>query len=73
MTHRMELFDQTSFKKLSRPITVSLGDDSEVFATGKGTIRLMLNINGKKKEGKFNDILYVPDLKVTLLSVSQSA
>ena len=73
MTHKMELFDQASFKKLSKPIPVCLGDDSEVFATGKGTIRLIFNVDGKKKEGKFKDVLYVPDLKVTLLSVGQSA
>src|SRR5258706_713369 len=73
MTHKMELFDQSMFKKLSKPIPMSLGDDSEVFATGKGTIHLMFNVDGKKKEGKFKDVLYVPDLKVTLLSVGQSA
>ena len=73
MTHQMELFDKASFKKLPKPIPVSLGDDSEVFATGKGTMRLMFNVDGKKKEGRFKDVLYVPDLKVTLLSVGQSA
>ncbi len=72
MTHKMELFNQSMFKKLSKPIPVSLGDDSEVFATGKGTIHLMFNIDGKKKEGKLKNIFYVPDLKVTLLSVRQS-
>ena len=73
MTHKFELFDPTSFKTLSKPIAISLGDDSEIFATGRGSIRLMFNIDGDKKEGRFNDVLYVPDLKVTLLSVGQSA
>ena len=73
MTHRMELFDQTSFKKLTKPMPVSLGDDSKVFATGKGMVHLIFNVDGKKEEGKFSDVLYVPDLKVTLLSVRQSA
>ena len=73
MTHRMELFNQNSFKKLLKPIPVSLGDDSKIFVTGKGTICLMFKVDGKEKEGKFKDVLYVPDLKVTLLSVRQSA
>ena len=73
MTHKMDLFDQASFKTLSKPIPISLGDESKVFATGKGTIRLLFNVDGKSKEGKFKDVLYVPDLKVTLLSVRQSA
>ena len=73
MTHNIELFDPASFKTLSKPIPVSLGDDSEIFATGKGTLRLLFNVNGKQKEGCFEDVLFVPDLKVTLLSVGQSA
>jgi len=73
MTHKMELFNQNSFKKLSKPIPVSLGDNSKILLTGKGMIRLMFNVDGKKKEGKFKDVLYVPDLKVTLLSIGQSA
>ena len=73
MTHKLELFDPTSFKTLSKPIPVSLGDDSEILATGQGTIRLLFNVNGKKSEGQFNNVLYVPELKVTLLSVGQSA
>ncbi len=73
MTHDKKLFDQSLFKELSKPIPISLGDDSEIFATGKGTIRLMFKIDEKMKEGAFKDVLYIPDLKVTLLSVSQSA
>jgi hypothetical protein len=73
MTHKFELFDSRMFKMLSKPIAVSLGDDSKIFATGKGSICLVFNVDGKKKEGKFKDVLYIPELKVTLLSVGQSA
>ena len=73
MSHKLELFNPDSFKTLSKAIPISLGDDSEIFATGKGTIRLMFNVDGKKKEGRFTDVLFVPELKVTLLSVGQSA
>jgi len=72
MTHCLDLFDPSSFVTLSKPIPISLGDDLEIFATGKGTLHLMFNVDGKKNEGKFSDVLYVPELKVTLLSVGQS-
>ena len=52
---------------------MSLGDDSEIFTTGKGMIQLLFNVDGRKKEGEFSDILFIPDLKVTLLSVGQLA
>ena len=32
----------------------------------------MFNVDRKKSEGKFSDVLYIPELKVTLLSVGQS-
>jgi len=72
MTHRLDLFDPSSFITLSKPIPISLGDNSEIFTTGKGTLHLMFNVDGKKNEGKFSDVLYIPELKVTLLSVRQS-
>ena len=72
MTHRKELFNPASFEVLSKPIPISLGDDSEVFVTGKGTVHLLFNVNGNQKEGCFNNVLFIPELKVTLLSVGQS-
>lgn len=66
MTYDKTLFDPASFRIPSKPIPLSLGDDSEIFATGKGTLRLMFNVDGKKKEGQFEDVLYGPKLKVTL-------
>lgn len=73
MCHKLELFDSELFETLSKPIPISLGDDSEIFTKGKGTIHLMFNLDRKKKEGKFTNTLFIPDLKVTLLSVGQSA
>jgi hypothetical protein len=51
MTHQQELFDPTSFKMFLKPIPISLGDDSEIFATGKGTLHLLFNVDGKQHEG----------------------
>ena len=73
MTHRRELFDSALFETFKKPIPISLGDDSEIFATGKGTLHFVFNVNGKRNEGRFDNVLYVPELKVTLLSVGQSA
>jgi len=68
MTHHLDLFDPLSFVMLSKPIPISLGDDSEIFATGKGMLRLMFNVDGKKNEAKFSNVLYVPELKVDRLT-----
>src|SRR5258706_3060390 len=46
MTHNKELFNHSSFKDLLKPIPISLRDDSEIFATGKGMIHLLFNIDG---------------------------
>ena len=73
MTCNKSLFNPASFRMLSKPIPVSLGDNSEIFTTGKGTLQLLFNVDGKKKEGRFEDVLFVPKLKVTLLSIGQSA
>ena len=73
MTHKLELFDSASFKTLSKPLLISLGDDSKNFATRKGTLHLLFNVDGEQREGCFKDVLFVPDLKVMLLSVRQSA
>ena len=72
MTSEKTLFDPVSFRTLAKLILVSLGDDSEIFATGKGMICLLFNVNGKKKEGQFEDVLFILKVKVTLLSVGQS-
>lgn len=47
-----------SFKALSKPIPISLGDNSKIFMTGKGTIHLLFNV------------LYMPDATVTVQKVA---
>ena len=73
MTCDKSLFDPASFRMLLKPIPVSLGDNSKILATGKGTLQLLFNVDGKKKEGRFEDVLFIPKLKVTLLSIGQLA
>jgi hypothetical protein len=47
MTNRQELFNLDLFETLKKPIPISLGDDSEIFATRRGRLHLMFNIDGK--------------------------
>ena len=56
-----------SLKTLLKPIPISLGDHFEIFATGKGTLPLVFNVDEKQKEGRLEDLLFVPELKVTLI------
>jgi hypothetical protein len=44
MTHRRELFDSDSFKILTKPIPISLGDNSKIFVTRKGALHKDLGV-----------------------------
>ena len=67
MTRKIELFDSLSFRTLSKPNPISLGDDSEIFAPGRGALRLLFNVDGKQKEGRSEDVLFVLELEITLI------
>lgn len=60
------------FKSLEPSQEVTLGDGYSVEATGRGVVRLKMTLtNGKTKECKLNNVLYVPQLSYNLLSVSK--
>ena len=55
----------SSLKRLAKPTTVFLGDNSPIFATGYGEITIPLAESNLKFQ-----VLYVPELTYSLLSVS---
>ena len=59
----------SNLRKLSTPISVSMGDDSTVYATEIGTITLRTVISDKITEITATDVLYVPELGTNLISV----
>lgn len=60
------------FKSLESSQEVTLGEGYSVEATDCGVVRLKRTLtDGKTKECKLNDVLYVPQLSYTLLSVSK--
>ncbi len=64
----------TKFRSLEPPQKVTLGDGHELKATGQGIVKLTIRLsNGKIKECKLNDVLFVPNLSYNLLSVSKAA
>ena len=65
MALKIELFDLALFKTLSKPI--SPGNEFEIFAIGKGTLCLLFNVDGKQKEDRFEDVLFVSELNITLI------
>lgn len=66
-----EWFDPTTYEKLETPIAIHLGDASIIKAVGKGTLRYALETKDGLISGKFPNVLHVPKLATTLLSVSQ--
>jgi hypothetical protein len=60
--------------RLRRPQEVSLGDGHVLEATGTGTVTLeMLLPDGSSQRCKLKDVLYVPKLSYSLLSVSKAS
>ena len=60
------LSDYIEFKE---PCTVNLGDNGTILAYGKGTYRIVADLEDKVQHTALHDVLYLPDLKKNLLSV----
>ena len=68
--------DRKMFQDLRRlryPKSVKVGDGSVVIAKFQGTIKLQIRSVNKVMKFKMKNVLYVPELKYNLLSVSQAA
>ncbi|KAI6146678.1 hypothetical protein BKA82DRAFT_166976 [Pisolithus tinctorius] len=71
MAHHQKWF--TSFRELNPGRPVTLGDSSTIEATGIGTVTLQTKVSGTTNDFILSDVLYVPDFKVTLISVNKLA
>ena len=67
--HERELF--TCFKTLKVEQEVTLGDGRSLQATGSGTVELELVLPNGEPKTTLHDVLYVPGLSYTLLSVAK--
>ena len=73
MTPHRSWFINSTYRKLRRPIPIHLGDDSTIKAVGVGSIERVQTLRGERQHLVINDVLYAPDLAVTLLSVRHLA
>ena len=64
------LSDYVEFKQ---PCTVNLGDNRTILAYGKGTYRILADLDGNVQHIALRDVLYLPDLEKNLLSVRAMA
>jgi hypothetical protein len=69
MTPNTALFKQYSMRPYH--LEISLGDDSKVAATHKGTIEMAILVDGREKIWMLHDVLLVPGLAYDLISVSK--
>ena len=55
--------------EFKQPCVVNLGDNGTIFAYGKGTYRLVADLEDSAQHIALHDVLYLPDLDKNLLSV----
>ena len=60
MTSNRHLF--TTYTPLSQQVTIELGNNNIIYAEGKGSICMELDVNGKQMNGVLTDVLYAPKL-----------
>lgn len=58
-------------KTLEKPVDITLGDGHSLTATRRGTVILLTKSGPLKKKCKLHDVLYVPELTYSLVSVSK--
>lgn len=68
MTARHDIF--TTYEKFDIPTKIELGNDSAIYAEGKGTIRM--NLFNQATTGILTDVLYVPEVSKNLFSVGKA-
>ena len=68
MTFRREWFSE--FEELSKTVPVRLGDSSIVMGIGKGKINVITYTKTGEKNCYLDDVLFVPELTMNLLSLS---
>src|SRR4029078_5287093 len=50
---------------------VYMGDNNKQDAVGQGSVKMVLGVSGRQVNAKFTNVLYVPNLKSNLISVSR--
>ena len=61
--HMMAARNSFSSLEIAKSITIHMGDDSTIISEGQGTVNI--------EHGYFSNVLYVPSLASSLLSVYQ--
>src|SRR5258708_14917449 len=63
-------FDQDTLIDLETSIPITVGDGQSIQAMAMGTIRIIMNINGEWLPATIPNVLYVPNMSSTLISVT---
>lgn len=67
ITHRKEWF--SVYRPLQKGGVISLGNNTECSVAGEGTLLITKYVNGKWKDGRIENVLYVPEIRKNLFSV----
>jgi hypothetical protein len=70
MTSNRDLF--TTFTNFDKPTSVELGNNHIIYAEGRGTIQMELEVKNRRMNGTLTDVLYVPKLRKNLFSIGKA-
>ena len=72
MTDRREWFSTFQFIPEGRH-AVQIADNTHIWVTGKGNIKILLDSNGRQVNSILKNVLYVPHLKLNIFSVGAAS
>ena len=63
--------DRHMFSELTviKPFMIRLGDESSVKGIGRGSVRVMLSVNGKPRKCDIKNVVYAPSMAFNIVSV----
>src|SRR5258707_13024200 len=70
MHAHLNWFDPNTQIDLEVPILVTVVDGRSIQATASGTLRIVMDINGEKLPATISNVLFVPNMSSTLISVT---
>ena len=70
MTLNKHLFNE--YMPLQKQVMIKLGNENIIYAEGKGTIRIKLDVNSKQTNNTLTDVLYAPKLCQNLFSIGKA-
>src|SRR5258706_13249176 len=60
-----------NYVKFDSPVEIAAANNRKILAYGSGTVRMAVSVGGVEREADLEDVYYVPDVHVRLLSMGK--